>query len=208
MSGLSGLSLDLRIAEVLELVGLTEARRHRVAHLSGGTVQKLVLAQALLHDPKILIMDEPLSGLDPTSRYQVKNIIRDIAQDDRIVFFSSHILQDVEDIATKIAILNNGSVQKVGTPQELRGEFSIGNIVEISTSDSLKSLEQKLDFVERVDRSRAGKSIVHIRAGVSLKDATRLIIKTIVEFGIDIDSFTTAQPSLEDVYLHYVEGRR
>ena len=131
LSGLEERRLQTRIAQVLELLGLLEHRNRRVVHLSGGMVQRLRLAQAILHEPRILILDEPLNGLDPASRHQVRTIIRQLADDKRLVFFSSHILSDVETIAGRIGILDGGRLRDVGTPAELRERHGLGNVVEL-----------------------------------------------------------------------------
>ncbi|MHA1920957.1 MAG: ABC transporter ATP-binding protein, partial [Promethearchaeota archaeon] len=115
--------LNNRIIEVLKTVGLSDVRNKKIIHLSGGMQQKLRLAQALLHKPKLLILDEPMTGLDPTSRYQMKKIIKTLMEQNITIFFSSHILSDVQDIATRIGIINHGRILKIGTPEQLQNEF-------------------------------------------------------------------------------------
>ena len=206
LTGLSALELSRRIPEVLETVGMSDMRSRKIAHLSGGMVQKLLLAQALIHKPQILILDEPLSGLDPTSRYQLKNTIREIARNDTVIFFSSHILHDVEDIATKIGILKDGRIMKTGTPRELCEEFQIGHVVEVAAQEDLKAFSREFDFIDRVSRRGNNRIAFHLTSDTDLREAKRAILKKIVAADIDLRSFSTAQPSLEDVYLHYVQG--
>ena len=156
LSGLSRIVLNERIPEILQLVGLTEARNRKIKHLSGGMQQKLKLAQALLHNPPILILDEPMSGLDPTSRWQMKNIIRQLAQKDITIIFSSHILREVEDIATTIGIINQGVIAKLGRPQDLQDELSGGEAIEVFGPELASKAEDlgKLTCVERVDSNQ------------------------------------------------------
>ncbi|MHA1602137.1 MAG: ABC transporter ATP-binding protein, partial [Promethearchaeota archaeon] len=122
LSGISKKELESRIDEVLKIVGLPDSRKRKINHLSGGMKQKLQFAQALLHDPEFIVLDEPMSGLDPTSRYQVRKIIKNLAKNGKTIFLSSHILSDIQDICTRIGILNNGNILKIGTPQELQDE--------------------------------------------------------------------------------------
>ncbi|MHA1253656.1 MAG: ATP-binding cassette domain-containing protein [Candidatus Helarchaeota archaeon] len=112
---MSSAQLKDRIDSVLELVNLKDVRNRKIAHLSGGMIQKLLLAQSILHEPELLVLDEPMSGLDPTSRFQFKKIIKDLSNNGMTIFFSSHILSDVQDIATRIGIINKGKIMRVGT---------------------------------------------------------------------------------------------
>ncbi len=112
-----------RIAEALDTLALSDVRDKKISQLSGGTVQKVGLAQALLHDPRLLVLDEPLAGLDPASRHQLKQIIGKLGKDKTTIFFSSHILSDVQDVATRIGILSRGQIRQIGTLDELRDDF-------------------------------------------------------------------------------------
>ena len=129
--------LESRIDHVLALFDLTAVRNKKIVKLSGGMIQKLGLAQALLHKPKVLILDEPLSGLDPSSRYKVKATLRDLAKSGTTIFFSSHILSDVQDVATKIALINKGRLLKVGTLEELKSDSFATNQIEIQLSSRI-----------------------------------------------------------------------
>jgi ABC-2 type transport system ATP-binding protein len=101
LSGMEKNSIQPRINELLEIMGLTKFKNKKINQLSGGTIQKVGIIQAILHNPSLIILDEPLEGLDPESRYQVKQIFKDLCKNGATVFFSSHILSDVEDVAIK-----------------------------------------------------------------------------------------------------------
>ena len=115
LSGLKDEELDAHIPEVLDLVSLTDVRHKKISQLSGGMTQKVGLAQALLHNPKLLVLDEPLGGLDPLSRHQLKNIVLELGRKGTTILFSSHILSDVQDVADRIGILSHGHLKQVGT---------------------------------------------------------------------------------------------
>jgi len=111
--GLKGKLLDGRIEEVLELLDLTAAKKRLIRGYSKGMVQRLGIAQTLLHDPDLFILDEPMSGLDPIGRALVKKIILKLKQRGKTVFFSTHITSDVETVCDKVGILKKGSLQCV-----------------------------------------------------------------------------------------------
>jgi ABC-2 type transport system ATP-binding protein len=112
-----------RIADLLDLVGLSQsvARKKQLRQYSKGMVQRIGVAQALINDPEIVFLDEPMSGLDPVGRYQVREIILMLKNQGKTVFFNSHILSDVELICDRIGILNKGELIAMGTLNELLG---------------------------------------------------------------------------------------
>ena len=207
-----------RIQEVLTLLGIAERRRSRIVHLSGGTVQKLRLAQAIIHEPRILILDEPLSGLDPASRYQVKDIIRRFASEERVIFFSSHILSDVENVATKIGILHEGEIRKVGTPKQLREEFGLGNVLELELSGGIEvvgslfpsGVVQNVEWPAERHAERRGDGTVrlHLDPSKNLDTSIKEVLRTLIEMDIPLRSFRHLQPSLEEVYLRMTGGKQ
>lgn len=113
---------EQRIALLLETVNLTEAANKKVGALSGGMRQRLGIAQAMLSDPGILILDEPTAGLDPRERIRFRNLISKFAEN-RIVILATHIVSDIEFIANKIILLHEGNMLKFGTPAELCGQL-------------------------------------------------------------------------------------
>ena len=210
LSGLKSDHLENRIQEVLELVGLSDKRFKKIIHLSGGMFQKLRLGQALLHNPEILVLDEPLSGLDPASRYQFKKVIKTLAKEGITILFSSHILNDVQDIADKIGILNEGRIMQIGTPEELQDSFQVGNIIEIIVAKNsvlCKDLEQ-LENIENVEKIKDNKQLIHLKSEVDVDLIIPQILKRLNEQKCKIRSFSLVKPSLEDVYLNYVGGDR
>ena len=208
LSGVSKTQIESRIQNVLELVSLHDVRDRKIAHLSGGMQQKLRLAQALLHEPELLVLDEPMSGLDPTSRYQVKSIIKKLSESGVTIFFSSHILSDVQDIATVIGILNKGTLMQVGTPQEIQDNFQVGNDIEVVVADGsplCKKLEG-ITGIEYVERVSDKKQILHLEPGVDVDLVIRNSIERMLSEGCQIRSFNLVRPSLEEVYIRYVAG--
>ncbi len=110
LSGMEHEARAERIDELLLRVGLEDARQKRLLHYSKGMLQRIGLASALIHDPQILLLDEPMSGLDPIGRNMVKNIIRSLHEAGKTIFFNTHILSDVGEICTHFAILVDGEI--------------------------------------------------------------------------------------------------
>ena len=108
-----------RVKKVLDRVGLTSAANTQLRKFSKGMLQRAGIAQAILHDPKVVFLDEPMSGLDPVGRREVRDIIQELKQQGRTVFFSTHILSDAEMLCDRVAVLVGGKLQGVGAPSEL-----------------------------------------------------------------------------------------
>jgi ABC-2 type transport system ATP-binding protein len=114
LSGLSGVDLDRRAEALLERVGLSRARDLTVRKFSKGMVQRLALAQALIHDPPLLVLDEPMSGLDPIGRKEVRDLVLELGRQGKTIFFSTHILSDVESICDRVGMLLHGRLVREG----------------------------------------------------------------------------------------------
>ena len=112
-----------RALSLLERVGLSHAGKQRLRSYSKGMKQRLVIAQALLGDPDLIIMDEPLSGLDPVGRMEIKELIASLGKQGKTVFFSSHILSDVESICDEVAVIMDGEIKYKGSPENIEHTF-------------------------------------------------------------------------------------
>jgi ABC-2 type transport system ATP-binding protein len=119
LSGVTGQVVRARQRELLERVGLADRAREPVKRYSKGMVQRLGLAQALLHSPDLLILDEPTDGLDPIGRSDVRNILLELKSQGTTVFLNSHLLQEVELVCDRVAILDQGLLRTVGSPEEI-----------------------------------------------------------------------------------------
>ncbi len=125
-----------RISDVLSLVGLTEKSKAQVGSLSRGMRQRLVIAKTLLHAPKILLLDEPASGLDPHARLDLSKLIKELARIGTTMIVSSHILTELADFSTSVIIMERGRVVRAGNINQLVGELSQGTPVRIETLDA------------------------------------------------------------------------
>jgi len=153
--GFDGQELKQRIDRIVQKVSLESVLDKRVETISKGFLRRLGLAQALIHDPKVLILDEPTDGLDPNQKHQVRELIRNLAAD-KIVIVSTHILEEVSAVCSRAMILAEGKIVFDGTPQELAAKSDFHNAVTIRFSeqeDQIVSLLSALPRVRRVSKS-------------------------------------------------------
>lgn len=153
--GIKGKELAERIASVVERVALGSVLSKRIENLSKGFRRRLGLAQALLHDPKILILDEPTDGLDPNQKHQVRELIRNLSED-KIVIVSTHILEEVSAVCTRAMILANGEILFDGTPSNLASKSGFHNAVTVRVTNLQPELISALDALSNVERVQQG----------------------------------------------------
>ena len=207
LSGLTEAEVEERIPKILELLSLADVRHKKISQLSGGMAQKVGLAQALLHNPKLLVMDEPLGGLDPLSRNQLKEIVLKLARSGTTILFSSHILSDVQDVATRIGILSRGRIKMVGSMNELKSQLYSQKIVEVLlsyVSDKWQMLGT-VKNVSKIEQPSPGRVLVYIQDGADDDQVINDLVKKIAELGIRIRSISPLEPSLDEIYLNYVQ---
>ena len=203
LGALSGVPADVRarrIGELLERVGLADARKKKVKELSGGMTQKLGLVQALLHEPKLLVLDEPLEGLDPPSRSLLKDIIRERQRAGSTVLFSSHILSDVEDVADRIGILNNGALATTGSLRDLTITFGLP--LEIGVELAVVPADTSYLGAER----RPGEWRLRVPEGGDADALVHSIIERTLAAGGRIRRIGVVEPDLDDLFARYVRG--
>ncbi len=181
-----GQTVNQQIDELLEVVNLTNVAYKKIGGFSGGMKQRVLLAQALLGNPKILILDEPTAGLDPKERIGIRNYIAELSKD-KIILFATHVVSDIECIADRVMLLKKGEIIADGTPVELIEQMQ-GKVAEITCSlDDVSSLQEKY----KVGNIRQRKN------GLALRIVGDELPKEAVKVNDNID--------LEDVYLYYFE---
>ena len=188
LKGLDSKAAKRRSMELLDLVGLKSVAKRKVKTFSGGMKQRLGIAQAVINDPQVLVLDEPTAGLDPKERVRFRNLISALAQD-KVVILSTHIVSDVEYIADEILIMRAGQIVASGTIEEILAQVS-GVVWECAVTPREADVMSARMAVGNVRYDHAGMAIVRIVSDTAPHSSARLV-----------------EPTLEDVYLYiFQEG--
>ena len=194
-----------QVEKYLKLMGLWERRDGKVGTFSKGMKQRLALARALVHEPKVLFLDEPTAGLDPEVAGEVRQLIRSLHEEGRTVFLSTHNLNEAEMLCGRVAVIHT-RLLALDTPEQLRRRFFRRQIiVQLETSDAnVMELVKKLPFVQEV-RSEGNQLILE------LTDSDRNrpeLVKAIVEAGGRVTGVSEKQYPLEEVYLRLMREEK
>ncbi len=195
LSGVTGKALDARVMEVLEQVNVAYAADRQVRRLSKGMLQRTGLAAALVSDPEMLILDEPMSGLDPVGRREVKDLIFAERDRGRTIFFSTHILSDVEAMCDRVAILREGRVVECGSLRELlRGDV-------LSTEITLAGAPDDLAEAFEREGKRVSKRPDALVVGVSGDAEVSDVLRRALDAGATVVEVTAQRETLEELFL-------
>jgi ABC-2 type transport system ATP-binding protein len=200
VGNLLGGASEKRIDEVLDIVSLKGRDRDRVKTYSLGMKQRLGLAMALLNEPDILILDEPANGLDPAGIVEMRDLLKDLAAQGKTVFISSHVLSEVQQICTRVAIINHGKLVRVAPVHDLlqsSGEFEV-------KVDAPADLVAALHLQPWAKEARTEDGLVITPAQ---EGRGRNLIKFLVENGYSPDAVSERQKDLEDIFLSLTEDR-
>jgi ABC-2 type transport system ATP-binding protein len=198
-----------RAVQLLEAFSLTEVANVRAGRLSGGLRRRLDLAQALVHRPAVLFLDEPTSGLDPQSRNALWGLLRHLSQEGTTVFLTTQYLEEADRTCDRVAILDQGKLVKVGTPEALKQEVGGGRLVltiadEVGSARAARALGSSPE-VTRVQSGRTGDPLV-----VYVDDARASVaplLRLLEAEGVEIAGVDQAPASLDDVFLRYTGER-
>jgi ABC-2 type transport system ATP-binding protein len=189
-----------RVERMLKKVGLETARRIQLRKFSKGMLQRVGLAQAILHDPKVVILDEPMSGLDPLGRREVRDIILELKREGRTILFSTHILSDAEMLCDRVGVIVGGKLRGVGAPDEIVG---------------IKAHGMEILFEHRGDAAGEVATLLQTATRTGNRYRMRMeeaelyaTIEKLRQAGAQILQVTQIKASLEEYFMHLIEADR
>ncbi|WP_434813600.1 ABC transporter ATP-binding protein [Bacillus halotolerans] len=200
LSGLSKKKCQEKIGEMLEFVGLQDAANKRIGGYSGGMKQRLGLAQALLHKPKLLILDEPVSALDPSGRIEVLDMMRELKKH-MAVLFSTHVLHDAEQVCDQVVIMKSGEISWKGALQQLKEQHQT-NVFTLTVKEKLKGWLEEKPYISDVVYMNPSQAVFEL----SDTGSGRILLSDCIQMGLTVTRFEQKTESLEDVYFKVVHA--
>lgn len=202
------------ISDLLELVDIGHRRDDMVDTLSRGLKQRLGLARVLIHDPSILILDEPASGLDPRARVEIRELLLEIARLGKTIIFSSHILADVAELCTSVGIMEGGKIVAVGTLDQLSEKAVSHRLIRIAFLNpiSIEKAQAALSSLPGISQVRAQAALgkaewISLEAEFNGDDeALRQLLANLIEQGLPIVHFSEETQNLEEVFMRATRG--
>ena len=203
--GMTSSDRKRRADQLIARVGLGQARGQNLKKFSKGMLQRAGLAMALINDPDLVVLDEPMSGLDPVGRKEIRDLILELRDQGKTVFFSSHILSDVESMSDRVAIVVGGRIEDVGRPRDLVSHTLLGTEVSLRLGEQAPEAARAAfaAAAERV-RASAGELMVGLAAGADVDGFLALVR----DHGGRIIAVTPRYQTLEDLFVRRVEAAR
>jgi ABC-2 type transport system ATP-binding protein len=195
MYGVDMRSINKKMDEVLKLVDLTDRQHERMKKYSGGMRRRLELARGLLHEPKILFLDEPTLGLDPQTRQHLWSYIKKLSQEKKVtIIITTHYMDEADQLCDRVAIIDHGKIAALDTPTNLKKKIG-GDVVRLTVKKPNMAAIKKLKYVKHVQHSDGMLILTVNDAGAHLQD----ILKRVGE----VENVETRKPTLNDVFLYY-----
>ncbi len=191
------------VRKKLEQVDLLDAADKKVGKYSKGMVQRLAFAQAILGEPPLLILDEPTSGLDPEGTSKVKHLVKNYVKKNRTVFFSSHVLPNVQEVADRVGIIVKGKLRALDSVSNLRTKLDIPAKLKMVLSGDMSEVQKKLQRSSIVKKFSSKGNRFTILCD---DDDKREVMKIIEDTGAQIDNFSTEEGNLEDIFMRFTGG--
>ena len=189
--------------EILDRVGIREAADRKASEYSKGMAQRLVLGMALVGSPELLVLDEPTSGLDPNGAAEMRDILREENERGATIFFSSHILEQVEAVCDRVGILQNGELVTVDTITNLRSSLGGGTKLLIETGTDGNGSLDTVRGLSDVETAIENDETIEVTC---TDDAKMDVIVALHDAGVDVVNFRTEEASLEDMFVEYTAG--
>jgi len=201
IQGLGGRRLDARVAEVLELVGLEERAHDKVDEFSGGMQRRLNLAVALVHQPRLLVLDEPTVGVDPQSRSAILDRLAELRSTGVAILYTSHYMDEVERFCDVIGIIDHGKMIAEGTRRELLGMLGTTHRIDITAAGNVGEFARVVFAIPGVVEAAVTADGLHVSAGDAAAVLPR-VIEAALGRDVRISAIEILEPDLEHVFLH------
>jgi ABC-2 type transport system ATP-binding protein len=201
LHGIAAGDVRERAADLLDRVGLSQARERRVATYSGGMRRRLDLAMALVHDPEVLFLDEPTTGLDPVSRLTLWEEVRRLKGEGTTVFLTTQYLEEADQLADRVGIINQGVIVAEGTPAVLKAQVGRPHL-DLTFVGDHPELQRAKEVVARFGEPRPASQDCHV--SIALQDGAADIapvVRALDEAGLRVASLELVQPTLDDVFV-------
>ncbi len=202
MYGVPRATSRTRAESLLEEMGLTKKAKSFVRDLSGGMKRRLNVAMALMHDPEIVVMDEPTAGLDPQSRVRVADYIRKISEADKTVILTTHLMEIADKLSDRVAIIDHGKLLVVDPPGRLKDTVGSGDVLEIHLANEKKVNDAigAIETVEGIDSAAPVDGAIAVR-GLDMVGKLQRLFNTLEEKKIEISNVSLRKNTLEDVFI-------
>lgn len=204
--GITGGKAEKLCRKLMELVDLTDKSEFLVDELSRGMKQRLCLARCLVHDPKLLILDEPASGLDPRARHGIQKIIKRLKEEKKTIIISSHILQELSELCTSVGVIDHGKMVVRGTVDEIMLHLNASNPIQIHINDGVQKAINVLKNESKVKNISISDKDISIGFLGSEDDEAELL-KKLISNGIKLSSFARQSGNLEGIFMKATEKR-
>jgi ABC-2 type transport system ATP-binding protein len=199
--GLHGAALKPRIKEILTRVGLADRATEYVETFSGGMQRRIELAKGLLHQPSVLLLDEPTTGLDPGARRDLWQYLQILRDEERVsVIVTTHLMEEAER-CDRLAILNEGKLVALGTPTDLKREIG-GDVIWVEATRNARELAQRISKRFNVNAAAIGDGDSDSKLRIEIENGHRFIAELAEAFPGEIQTVTISKPTLEDVFIH------
>lgn len=198
--GFKGKELKERTARTLEFVGLTDVKDKKAGEFSGGMKRRLNIGCAIAHSPRLIIMDEPTVGIDPQSRNHILESVLKLRDEGATIIYTSHYMQEVDEICDRISIVDKGHIIAEGTSEELKNLVVDKSIYELKLARKVEGLEESLKEIAGIEKVSCIEDDYQIST-LKSKNLLTSIVETVIKEGGEIRNISDNEPSLEAVFL-------